>query len=320
MYPAVVAEDITAAVTSPAASLEHTYRHLLDLVPRLQKRTEIRELSGGLTNRNLAVVTDSGKYVARVSSNSSSLLAIDRRAEYENSKIAAEAGIGAPVHDYLPDHGLLVIGFLDGRTYGPTDVANNLQRIADSCRVLHSTTPFVSDFNMFDIQKRYLATVQENGFRIPDGYLKYAPQVRQMFEALRVLDEGTVPCNNDLLPANFIDDGDKIWIIDYEYSGNNDACFELGNIWSEASLDFEYLQVLVDAYYGKHRPEKLARAWFLALMSKYGWTLWASIQNSISSFDFDFWAWGQEKYERAKSDFESPRFATMLEQVTKKTR
>jgi len=315
MYPAVVGDEETSGVTS----LEETYRYLFDLVPRLQERTAIRELSGGLTNRNLAVETQSGTYVARVSNNSSSLLAIDRDAEYQNSKIAAEAGIGAPVHDFMPDHGLLVIGFLEGRTYGPTDVANNLPRIAESCRILHATTPFVSDFNMFDIQRRYLATVQENGFRLPEGYLTYMPQVQTMFDALQVLDEGTVPCNNDLLPANFIDDGEKIWIIDYEYSGNNDACFELGNIWSESSLDYEYLQVLVDAYYGRHRPEKLARAWFLALMSKYGWTLWASIQNSVSSFDFDFLAWGQEKYERAKSDFESPRFATMLEQVTKRT-
>lgn len=319
MYPAVVGEDVTSGVTSEAASLEETYRQLFDLVPRLQDRTAIRELSGGLTNRNLAVETKSGTYVARVSSNTSSLLAIDREAEYQNSKIAAAAGIGAPVFDYMPDHGLLVIGFLDGRTYGPTDVANNLQRIAESCRVLHAATPFASGFNMFDIQRRYLSTIQESGFRIPDGYLKYMPQVQKMFDALQVLDEGTVPCNNDLLPANFIDNGDKIWIIDYEYSGNNDACFELGNIWSEASLDYEFLQVLVDAYYGRHRPEKLARAWFLALMSKYGWTLWASIQSSISSFDFDFWEWGQEKYERAKSDFEGPRFAKMLEQVTKRT-
>ena len=315
MYPAVVGED----VTNDAASLEETYRRLFDLVPRFQRRTAIRELSGGLTNRNLAVETPSGKYVARVSSNSSLLLAIDRDAEYANSKIAAASGIGAPVYDYLPEHGLLVIGYLDGRTYGPTDVANNLQRIAESCRALHSAAPFVSDFNMFDIQRSYLATIQESGFRLPDDYLKYMPQVQKMFDALQVLDEGTVPCNNDLLPANFIDNGDKIWIIDYEYSGNNDACFELGNIWSEAALDYEYLRVLVDAYYGRFRPEKLARAWFLALLAKYGWTLWASIQSSISSFDFDFWAWGQEKYERARSDFESPRFATMLEQVTVRT-
>jgi thiamine kinase-like enzyme len=299
--------------------VDETYQHLLDQVPLLRGRTGTRELSGGLTNRNLAINTPTGTYVARVSSNTSSMLAIDRESEYENSKIAASVGIGAPVYDYIPGQGLLVIGYLEGRTYGPTDVANNLRRIAQSCRILHGAKPFVSNFNMFDIQRMYLKTVQDNGYRLPEKYVSYLPQFEQMFSALQVLDEGTVPCNNDLLPANFIDDGEKIWIIDYEYSGNNDACFELGNIWSEASLDYESLLELVDAYYGRHRPEKLARAWYLALMSKYGWTLWASIQQSISTFEFDFWSWGMEKYERAQSDFESARFNAMLEQVTRRT-
>ena len=308
MYPVAV-----------VAGVDENFDELLDQVPLLRDRTAVRELSGGLTNRNLAIETPSGKYVARVSSNTSSMLAIDRNSEYANSKIAADAGIGAPVHDYIPGKGLLVIGYLDGRTYNPTDVANNLGRIAQSCRTLHNAKPFVSNFNMFDIQQGYLRSVQENGFPLPDSYLTYLPQVQVMKTALQVLDEGTVPCNNDLLPANFIDDGQKIWIIDYEYSGNNDACFELGNIWSEATLDYDCLTELVDAYYGSHRPEKLARAWFLALMSKYGWTLWASIQCSISTFDFDFWTWGMEKFDRARSDFESKRFNEMLELVTQRT-
>lgn len=312
MYPVDV-------IDGPDKGIDEAYRQLFDQVPLLRERIGMRELSGGLTNRNIAIDTPTDTYVARVSSNTSSLLAIDRESEYQNSKIAASVGIGAPVYDYIPGQGLLVIGYLQGRTYGASDVANNLGRIAESCRILHGAQRFVSDFNMFDIQRLYLKTVQENGYRLPDKYLSYMPQVEQMFSALRVLDEGTVPCNNDLLPANFIDDGEKIWIIDYEYSGNNDACFELGNIWSEASLEYGHLEELVDAYYGRHRPEKLARAWFLALMSKYGWTLWASIQQSISTFDFAFWAWGMEKYERAQSDFESTRFNDMLEQVARHT-
>ncbi|MEO8363037.1 MAG: choline kinase family protein [Ilumatobacteraceae bacterium] len=308
MYPVAV-----------VAGVNENFGELLDQVPLLRDRTAVHELSGGLTNRNLAIDTPSGKYVARVSSNTSSMLTIDRDSEYENSKIAAEAGIGAPVHDYIPRKGLLVIGYLEGHTYNPTDVANNLDRIAQSCRTLHNAKPFVSNFNMFDIQQGYLRSVQENGFRLPDNYLNYLPKVKLMKSALKVLDERTVPCNNDLLPANFIDDGQKIWIIDYEYSGNNDACFELGNIWSEATLEYDCLTELVDAYYQRHRPEKLARAWFLALMSKYGWTLWASIQCSISSFDFDFWTWGMEKFDRARSDFESKRFDEMLELVTQRT-
>ena len=309
MYPAYV--------TNGGQDWEDLYGARLNKIPRLQNRSNIFELKGGLTNTNLAIDTPTGRYVARLSSNESNELAIDRESEYRNSRIAAEVGIGAPVHDYLPGEGVLVIGFLEGRTYGPFDVRENLPRIAQSLQVLHSAPAFVRDFNMIDIQQRYLATVLEKGYRLPDRYLSYLPHLERLVAALAVLDEGTVPCNNDLLPGNFIDDGSKIWLIDYEYSGNNDACFELGNVWSEASLEFEYLQPLVDAYYKRHRPEKFARAWLLALLAKYGWMLWASIQASISTKDFDFWAWGMEKYERAESDFNSKRFEEMLEAVTR---
>ena len=297
----------------------HEFDDLLDKVPRLQNRTAVTELSGGLTNRNLKISTASGDYVARISSNKSSLLAIDRQSEYENSKIAAGIGVGAPVFDYLPEFGLLVIGYLPGRTYSNLDVSNNLSRIAGACNLLHKAAPFSRDFDMFVIQEKYKNLVTGSGFRFPNGYHQYAPHLSRMKSALAVLDEGRVPCNNDLLPANFIDDGKKIWLIDYEYSGNNDACFELGNIWSEAKLPISALEELVTAYYGSSRPEKLARAWLFALLAKYGWTLWASIQSSVSDIDFDFWQWGMEKFDDAEENFASDKFERALTQVTQKS-
>jgi thiamine kinase-like enzyme len=297
----------------------HEFNDLLDKVPRLQNRTAVTELSGGLTNRNLKISTTSGDYVARISSNKSSLLAIDRQSEYENSKIAAGIGVGAPVFDYLPEFGLLVIGFLPGKTYSNLDVSNNLSRIASACNLLHKAAPFTRDFDMFVIQEKYKKLVTESGFRFPNGYHQYAPHLSRMKSALAVLDEGRVPCNNDLLPANFIDDGKKIWLIDYEYSGNNDACFELGNIWSEAKLPISALEELVTAYYGSPRPEKLARAWLFALLAKYGWTLWASIQSSVSDIDFDFWQWGMEKFDDVEESFASDKFERALTQVTQKS-
>ena len=297
----------------------HEFEDLLDKVPRLQNRIAVTELSGGLTNRNLKISTTDGDYVARISSNKSSLLAIDRQSEYENSIIAARIGVGAPVFDYLPEFGLLVIGYIPGKTYSNLDVANNLSRIADTCRGLHRAAPFTRDFDMFVIQENYQNLVKESGFRFPDGYHQYSHHLSRMKAALAVLDEGRVPCNNDLLPANFIDDGKKIWLIDYEYSGNNDACFELGNIWSEANLPFSALEELISSYYGGSRPEKLARAWLFSLLAKYGWTLWASIQSSVSDVDFDFWQWGMEKFDDVKASFESIKFEQALTQVTQKS-
>ena len=301
---------------SDASALEREFAPLLNKVARLQTRSSITELSGGLTNRNFLIVTTEDKYVARISSNSSSLLSINRGSEFINSTIAGNGEIGAKVLDYLPGEGLLLISYIQGKTFGASDVGENLERIATSLRNLHKLQEFDHEFNMFNTQKNYLSIVQAQGFRLPDNYLDFMSKVDEIKNAFAVLFEALVPCNNDLLPGNFIDDGKKIWLIDYEYSGNNDACFEIGNVWAEAFLPLGALEELVSAYYGEYRPDKVARAWLWALMAKYGWTLWASIQSEVSDLDFDFWEWGMSKYELAQSEFTGDYFKRALVQVT----
>jgi thiamine kinase-like enzyme len=272
----------------------------------------VEVLSGGLTNHNYKVRTSEGAYVVRVSPQQSELLSINRANEHHNSLCAARAGIGAPVIEYRPQDSVLVVGLIDGVTLTESEVRQNIKRIAESCRRLHSGPRFANDFDMFQIQQIYLEIVQDRGFRIPDGYFDFEPHVSAIADALAVQAEPTVPCNNDLLAGNFIDDGNQIWLIDYEYSGNNDACFELGNIWSENKLSLDQLGELVTAYYGRRLRNKLARAQLQGLMSRYGWTLWASIQDGSSALDFDFWSWGMEKYDAAVAVFTSAQFQVLL--------
>jgi thiamine kinase-like enzyme len=290
---------------------------VLELVPELRNAHAVSELAGGLTNTNYKVEAESGDYVVRVSAKDAGLLAIDRENEYLNTVSAADAGVGAAVIAYMPDRGVLVLEFIEGQTQTAEDLrrGDRLDWVAAACRKLHGARRFRDDFDMFRIQQRYLGLVQERGFRLPDGYLDYEPQVRRIEEAMAVRDEGTVPCNNDLLAENFIDVGDGFRLIDYEYSGNNDACFELGNVWSESNLALSQLDEIVAHYYGRQLANKVARARLWGLMSKYGWTLWASIQDSVSDIDFDFWAWGMEKYERAVAEFEGPDFERLLADV-----
>ncbi|HEV2537197.1 MAG TPA: phosphotransferase [Streptosporangiaceae bacterium] len=282
-----------------------------------QPRT-VLELPGGLTNRNYKVTTPDGVFVARFSSGGSELLAIDRDCEYRNSVTAAAAGAGAPVVEYRPQDRLLVIGYLEGRTLGAGDVADpaNIGRIAAACRRLHSGGRFGNDFDMFDIQRRYLAVARSRGFRVPDGYDDLAPQLAAAEKALAIRAEGTVPCNNDLLPANLIDDGERIWLIDYELSGNNDPCFELGNIAAESHLSRDGLAELVRSYFGRPRPSRTARAWLLGgLVGMYGWTLWGAIQHGASPIDYDFWGWAMERFEGAARGFTARDFGELLEDV-----
>lgn len=291
---------------------------LLEQIPVFAGRScAVSELSGGLTNRNYKVVTDDVAHVVRIFGNEPEL-PIDRDNEYHNSTAAAATGVGAPVIDYHPNNGLLVIDYIDGTTLDDDLVRSpgNLARIADSCRRLHSGDRFVNDFDMAAVQDGYLATVRERGFRLPAGYVENMAAVHRVRDALARSPEPTVPCNNDLLAENFIDDGEQIWVIDYEYSGNNDPCFELGNIWSECHLSLEQLEELITAYYGRSRPSRVARAQLQGLMSKYGWTLWASIQQATSSIDFDFWTWGMEKYDTAVEIIRGDRFERLLEDAT----
>ena len=291
---------------------------VLDRVPSTAGRPrEVVELPGGLTNHNLKVTTPGGTVVVRMFAPGGELLAIDRDHEHANSVAAAEAGVGAPVLDYDRDQRLLVVGWIEGRTWTDDDLRDetSLARAAHAVRRLHSGPRFVNDFDMFEIQAVYLDIVRTRGFRLPERYLDLAPQAERIRTALAAAPEPTVPCNNDLLAGNFVDDGERLWLIDYEYSGNNDPCFELGNIWSEAALPVAHLDVLVDAYYGRPSPAHVARARLLGWMSKYGWTLWASIQAATSPLDFDFWSWGIEKYDRALAEVDGPDFDRLLDQA-----
>jgi thiamine kinase-like enzyme len=166
------------------------------------------------------------------------------------------------------------------------------------------------------LQPSYLKVVRDNGFRIPASYLDFADRFDQVRRALALTDQTTVPCNNDLLAANFVEDGDRVWLIDYEYSGNNDPCFELGNIWRECRLPVEGLEELVSTYYGRPLRHKIARARLQGTVSQYGWTLWGCIQNGSSALEFDFWEWAMERYDNAVAEFSRPGFSRLLDEVS----
>ena len=291
---------------------------LLDELPLLAGQPRaVQDLPGGLTNRNVKITTAGGVYVARCSDTSGDLLGIDRDAEFHNSVAAHRAGVGAPVLDYRPDLGILLIGYIDGATLHDADFARPglVAKVAESCRRLHAGPRFSNEFDMFTIQPGYLKVLIDNGFRIPDDYLDHAARFDDIGRALRATGGATVPCNNDLLAANFVEGPEQVWIIDYEYSGNNDPCFELGNIWRECRLSLDQLEELVAAYYGRPLRHKLARARLQGTVSQYGWTLWGCIQNGSSALDFDFWGWAMQRYDAAVAEFTGPDFDRLLDDV-----
>ena len=257
---------------------------------------EVEKLPGGLTNVNLKVTT-SERVGRRTRSRrpGSDLLAIDRRAEHANSRAAADAGVGAPVIEYR--RGPLPAG---DRVHRGPHLHRRRPARRRAPRARRRRLPAAALGAALRQRLRHVrgpARLPRHraGARLPAA--RPLPRVRRQGRAdpsapSPAQPTQTVPCNNDLLAGNFIDDGTKLWLIDYEYAGNNDACFELGNIWSEAGLTPEQLEELMEAYDGELLRHRVARARLWGLMSKYGWTLWGSIQHSVSAIDFDFWAWG----------------------------
>ena len=278
----------------------------------------VQELPGGLTNTNLHVQTDDGRdLVVRWSHGDAELLGIDRDAEAFNTGAAGAAGVGAGVVEYRPELSMLVIRFLPGRSLENADFgdAGVLARAASATRELHAGPRFQGDFDMFTRQAAYFATVQERGYGLPPGYLDHADAWDAVRRALAVRAGPTVPCNNDLLAANFIDDGSRCRLIDYEYSGNNDVCFELGNTCTECDFTPEQVEAYAEAYFGTLARTDLARVRLQMLVSEYGWSLWGFIQAAASPIDYDFHGWGMDRFEKAVAAFRGPDLARLLEEV-----
>jgi thiamine kinase-like enzyme len=212
-----------------------------------------------------------------------------------------------------------VISFLPGTSLTNADFADPgvLARAADAVRRLHAGPRFVNEFDMFARQAGYVAVVREQGIVLPDGYADHAASWDDVRRAMQASPRLTVPCNNDLLAANYLDDGDRVRLIDYEYAGNNDACFELGNTVTECDFDEDQTDAWCEAYFGDPSPADRARVRLQALCAQYGWALWGFIQEASSPIDFDFHTWGMERYEKAAATFRGGRLTGLLEQVAR---
>jgi len=283
------------------------------------KDISITSLSGGLTNSNFKVVVDGMPYFVRVPGASTDLLAINRDNEYHNSRAAFVAGVGPKVLHYLQEYSVMVLEFINGKTMSK-DALNEPgmpTRMAEAIKKLNNGPRFLLDFNMFRLTEYYLNICAAREIRIPEGYHDRMPTVAQIEKAMFVNPLETVPCNNDLLAENYIDDGKQLWLIDYEYSGNNDPTFELGNTCQEMQFSDSQISEVCAAYFGEATADKIARMKLNMIMSDVGWGLWAAIQAKISTIEFDFWGWAIERWGRAVDKMDSVEFKVWLRDVSK---
>jgi thiamine kinase-like enzyme len=274
-------------------------------------------IPAGLTNSNYRVVVDGTAHFVRIPGAATELLAVDRGNEIHNTRAAAEAGVSPRVLHAIAKWDVFVLEWLSARTMSNERFAapGMPVRIAEVLRRLHAGPGFRDDFDMFRLTERYLALVDERDIPIPVGYREHLDRLPLIEAALAVRPVASVPCHSDLLAENYMDDGERLWIVDFEYSGNADPTFELGNTCQELGFDDARIEELCAAYFGEASPALLARMRLQMIMSDVGWTLWAAIQASISPIDYDFTGWAEERWGRAAAKLDGPEFEGWLRAV-----
>jgi thiamine kinase-like enzyme len=279
-------------------------------------------LKGGLSHRVLRVEAGGAHYVLRVldPAVSAAGLGIPIQQEIENTVRAARSGVGAAVVHAADDS--VVLEYIDGVTLSQDDVRRRemIPRIAAACRRLHGgPLAFGNDFDIFRKAEELLARCRRHDLPIPDGYADHVPLLGEIERAMSAAPLPAVPCHNDLLPENFIDDGRDVRIIDYQLSGMNDPAFELGDIAAEADFGPHLVEALTAAYFGAEMTGALlARVRLYLLVSNFTWTLWFAIHHGLladraADAVFDYDAEAADKWGQALRDLSDPDLGRLID-------
>jgi thiamine kinase-like enzyme len=268
-------------------------------------------LGGGITNHNFKVEVDGAAYVLRMGGAKTGLLGIDRAVEHAASLRAEEIGIGPPVADFVASEGWLVTRFIDGRPITVEEMrsAGTLPRVAEALRKLHSARAIPGRFDSYAVVDVYREEAEANGVHIPEEFAR-AREVAERIRAARG-PQALVPCHNDLLNANFLDDG-AIRIVDWEYAGMGDRFFDLANFSVNHEFGVEDDARLVGAYFGVEREADLAAVRLMRFMSDFREAMWGVLQSGISELDFDFKGYAAKHFERMERTAADMKFAGYL--------
>jgi thiamine kinase-like enzyme len=306
-------------------SPEFTIPELTEVVARLAALLGPREgtvvqLEGGITNRNFRVNFGGTDYVVRLPGKRTALLGIDREAECLANKAAAELGMAPQVAALLDEPSALVTQFVSGREMKADELREpeTIAEVAHDLRKLHdSGTELPSGFDSFRLVEEYAKTGREHGSESPAGYDDALEAAHAIEVAVRDQPgHEPVPAHNDLLPANFLRDGERMQLIDWEYAGMGDRWFDLGNFAVNNELDDEQEAQLLEAYFGEP-PDERRRATLklFRFMSDFREAMWGVVQAGVSELDFDFREYAQKHFDRLEKARSDARFAGWIEEA-----
>jgi thiamine kinase-like enzyme len=276
------------------------------------------ERIGGLTNRNYKITIGKESYVLRLAGAGTADY-IDRRLEEHNAKVAAAAGVNAEVLFFDAGDGTMLCRFVESLTMSPESFRDlaRVERAARAFRRMHDhPTAFANRFDVFAQIDEYLALLQRNRARIPDGYDRLQEAAEGAREALAASPARLAPCHNDPLAENFLDTGERMVLVDWEYAGMNDPMWDLGDLSVEADFGPAQDEALLGGYFGGAVPPAAAGRMVLAKgLCDLVWTLWGLIQAMNDNPADDFWAYALNRFERCRRLMASPEFARGIEAV-----
>ncbi len=261
----------------------------------------VEPLGGGITNHNFKVMAGGELFVLRIGGRDSAALGIDRRVEHEASLAAAALGIGPEVVAFIEPKGYLVTRFVEGEV-GRV----RADEAAPLLRRFHDGPAIAGRFDPFRVAESYAETARAAGVALPQGYTK-AKETADRVE-LRLGERPLAPCHNDLLAANFIHGGERLWIVDWEYAGMGDPAFDLANFAVSNSLDDDGDRLLLGTYGGGDPDVHV----LMRFVSDYREAMWGVVQQAVSDLDFDFAGYADEHFERLARTVAEPRFRALL--------
>ena len=294
--------------------------HILQRIPQLSDSQilEIDELTGGITNKNYKITTQQGCFVLRLGGNETRYLGIDRKNEYECSSQAALIGIAPEPVAFLEPEGYILAEFISGKGIPSEEIGQveNLQRVVESMKAYHSLDFFPGSFSPFRVAEEYAETARAFNVKLPDRIDWYLDRSREIENAMYALEPlQPHPCHNDLLNGNFIDDGDRIRILDWEYAGMGDIFFDLGNFAIQHEFTNEQDELLLRVYYTSPTDSQRSHQKLMKIMSDLREAMWAQVQIGVSKLDFDYAAYGHKYFERFESSTTSREYRDWLRAV-----
>jgi len=274
----------------------------------------------GLTNLNYLVDTGTDRLVLRVPGAGTSEY-IDRIAEEVAARSAAAARVNAEILFFDASDGLMVTRFVDGAvTMNPERFRDlgSVARAGIALRQLHTVAePFSTDFRLFTMIDDFKRLLVEKGATLPAGYHEAEATADATRRALEAAPRPLVPSHCDPLCENFLDTGERMVVIDYEYGGNNDPMWDLGDLSVEGLFTDEQDAVLLHAYFDGPAPTgDVGRMVAYKAMCDLLWTLWGVIQHANGNPADDFWAYAVGRFQRCQALMSSPPYAHHLANIT----